>query len=133
MKKFIKSYLMAVSLIILGSTAVSGQNNHATANETNGAEGITELLVNTDLAIVSNIYPNPSAQYVNFRFYGKEDAVLYVRILNDMGLLAQDKVIVSPSYDESYQLETSDLPAGVYTLSFRQGKNVINQKLQILK
>lgn len=86
-----------------------------------------------DYEIVSDIFPNPADGYFSFRFLGAEDAVLYIRLMNDMGLLVQDKFIVSPSIDEIYKLEINDLPAAVYTVSFRQGKNIKIQKLHIQK
>lgn len=85
--------------------------------------------VNTDF--ISNTYPNPACDQLSFSFQGNEDGVLHVRIMNELGLLIEDRPIEVPTKGQVYNLDTSDLASGMYMLCFSQGSIVKNQKLQI--
>jgi hypothetical protein len=132
MKNLFK-FLLSAALLFMLTVVANAQNSVGSITAYNKTDMDFSPSDRVNNEIVSDIFPNPTDGDISFRFSGAEDAVLYIRLMNDMGLLVQDKLIVSPSVDEIYKLDLTDLPADVYTVSFRQGKNIKNQKLSIQK
>lgn len=132
MKNLFK-FLLLATLLFMQTLVANAQNSVASITANNKTNMDLSSLDGIDYETVSDIFPNPTATYFSFRFFGAEDAVLYIRLMNDIGLLVQDKLIVSPSSDDIYKIEINDLPAAEYTVSFRQGINIINKKLLIQK
>jgi hypothetical protein len=132
MKNLFK-FLLLATLLLMQTLVANAQNSVASTTAYSKTDMDFSPEDGVDYEIVSDVFPNPTATYFSFRFFGAEDAVLYIRLMNNMGLLVQDKLIVSPSSDDIYKIEINDLPAAEYTVSFRQGINTINQKLLIQK
>jgi hypothetical protein len=123
-------------LLLFISNVTLAQNDYVSDLGTDnlyGSESVDDNSFPLNAEIVSALFPNPANTSFNFTFSGKEDAVLYIRITNEIGLLVQDKLIDSPESFGMYQIDISDLPVGTYNISFQQGKENRNQKLNILK
>lgn len=136
MKSVLKFQFSVAMLLLFISNVTVAQNEYVSDLGTDNFYSFESVENNSfplNAEIVSALFPNPANTSFNFTFSGKEDAVLYVRITNEIGLLVQDKLIDSPESSGMYQIDISDLPAGTYNISFRQGNDIRNQRLNIQK
>ncbi|MBL4705385.1 MAG: T9SS type A sorting domain-containing protein [Flavobacteriales bacterium] len=72
-----------------------------------------------------SIYPNPTNDNLNINFYGFENDVIQVQVLNESGKLVKSEYMANDRLNLNRKvLETSDLSAGIYFIRFID-KNVV--------
>lgn len=85
--------------------------------------GTPGIIRNAQSAV--QVYPNPFSSSLNIKLSSDWLEESNVRIFNAIGVLALEKKM--SGYE--YNIEVSDLPAGIYFLEIRDGKNTLNRRL----
>lgn len=81
---------------------------------------------------VSPINPNPTIGTSSFIYEGKTMADIEIEIRNDLGQVIKRYVMNNVYPQVPYQLETTDLTAGMYMITFRSGDLYSQQKLSVV-
>ena len=86
-------------------------------------QGTPVILKSAQTAV--QVYPNPFSSNLNVKLSSDWQEESNVRIFNAIGVLALEKKM--SGYE--YNVEVSELPAGIYFLEIRDGKNILNRRL----
>jgi len=79
------------------------------------------------------VFPNPSRSEINIKFDGIENEAVSVSLYSMDGKKVLDKNFTFVRTGEKYNITTSDLPAGIYTLQASDQKNIFVKRISILK
>jgi len=80
-----------------------------------------------------NVFPNPSPSDISIRFDGMENEAVNVSIYSMEGKKVWDKNFTFVSTGEKYNIGTTGLPAGIYTLRASGQKNTFVKRISITK
>ena len=80
-----------------------------------------------------SVYPNPSPSDISISFERVENEVLNISVFSMDGKKVLEKNLSSVSSGEKYHLNTSGLPAGIYTLKATDQKNIFVRRISITK
>jgi hypothetical protein len=95
------------------------------------------IAISTEVEIehlFSDVYPNPTDNSFYFNYGGKDfNSVIEVNIFNTAGQLMISKTIDTFNSTQSMEIETIDLPTGIYYVSISQSDKREMKKISIIK
>lgn len=78
-----------------------------------------------------NLYPNPASEILNVSFYVEENADIRIKVLDFSGKVIFTKKQFFEKDKHSFQLEVSELEAGMYFVSFFSKDKMYSEKFMI--
>lgn len=118
------SYSNETATSILGPTVTVGADIRI---NTAVLTGITDL--NFD-AVNYNVYPNPATDAVNINLSNEKTEDVSVIVINNLGQVVKS-IELGSSVEVKHQMNTSDLPAGIYHIKASIGERSTTKKLII--
>jgi len=79
-----------------------------------------------------SIYPNPGKGFVTLKSGIADNKAIPVRVFNSKGELVFDQT-VAPVEGNTYQVDISRLPGGIYIINIMYGETILSRKLLIQK
>ncbi len=81
--------------------------------------------------IVTSIYPNPAHSMVKISFNSDSEKVNFVELYNSAGQLTFEKNITMKEIGNSFELNISEMPSGIYFIKFITDSGSFKKKLVI--
>jgi len=79
------------------------------------------------------IYPNPAKNQIYIRLKNPDKGEYTISVLNSLGMLVHQKAYPISSGIEVIQIQTIDLPSGIYYVNAADSRNAFTQKFVILR
>ncbi|MBL0050698.1 MAG: T9SS type A sorting domain-containing protein [Bacteroidetes bacterium] len=106
-----------------------------TVTDANGCEGSDVIVVNVLTALneivdgmIKNIYPQPATDVVNITF-GNINMNGTLKFINSLGQVVVEKKVDATMSNRKSSIDVSQLPAGWYSISLTDNKQVFNYKI----
>lgn len=106
-----------------------------TVTDANGCEGSDVIVVNVLTALneivdgmIKNIYPQPATDVVNITF-GNINMNGTLKFINSLGQVVVEKKVDATMSNRKSSIDVSQLPAGWYSISLTDNKQIFNYKI----
>lgn len=79
------------------------------------------------------VYPNPASSDINLKFDVMGAQEMNIQLVNAIGQVVHNETYQASAGLNRMKLDISDLPAGVYMLTLRNGKNIKMEKVTLIR
>ncbi len=86
-----------------------------------------------DLAIISELFPNPATQSVNFDIQSPRTGSVAIEVYDNSGRLIMTQEYTVHKGSNSYNIDINDLAKGVYSIIIKSDLIIINDIKQLIK
>ncbi len=123
----IESGSASVSVIV-----IDGQSQAAIGNPNDDTIFQNEIANNFQTADINLIaYPNPANNFLNIKLQGTLNGNAELRMVNAQGQILETQIILAEESDNTIELNTSELPTGMYIISVQDEGSINSTRIMI--
>lgn len=93
----------------------------------------TAKVIEEDLNLSLNVYPNPATDNLNIGFTLQNKSEATIELLNNLGQVVTTQALGSVTGEQSIELNVASLEAGMYIVKVRTANNEITRRVSVVK
>lgn len=98
-----------------------------------GCPSATAKVIEEDLSLSLNVYPNPAANNVNVDFALQNKSEATIALLNNLGQVVKTQALGNVSGEQSVALDVASLEAGMYIVKLKTSNGEITKRISVVR